>query len=61
LKSAIKFWLEIKQVDGLRIDAVKFIFERQNLQDEPLILENLNKTVKIKDYLKGQIITVYLN
>jgi glycosidase len=61
LKSAIKFWLEIKQVDGLRIDAVKFIFERQNLQDEPLILENLNKTVKIKDYLKEQIITVYLN
>ncbi len=61
MKSAIKFWLEIKQVDGLRIDAVKFIFERQNLQDEPLILENLNKTVKIKDYLKGQIITVYLN
>ena len=48
-------------MDGLRIDAVKFIFERQNLQDEPLILENLNKTVKIKDYLKGQIITVYLN
>jgi glycosidase len=61
LKDAIKFWLETKQVDGLRIDAVKFVFERQDLQDEPLILENLNKTVIIKDYLKRQIITVYLN
>ena len=41
----MKFWLEAKQVDGLRIDAVKFMFEREDLQDEPLILENLNKPV----------------
>lgn len=47
----MQFWLEYKQVDGLRIDAVKFIYEREDLQDEPLILENLNKPVCLISYL----------
>lgn len=36
----IKFWLETKKVDGLRIDALKHAFEDESFADEPLIKES---------------------
>jgi glycosidase len=44
----MQFWLETKKVDGLRIDAVKFVYENEEFDDEPLILENLDKPVIYK-------------
>ena len=35
-KNVIKFWLQEKQVDGLRIDALMFLYEDASLQDDPI-------------------------
>ncbi|KAJ9585850.1 hypothetical protein L9F63_020492 [Diploptera punctata] len=35
MKNAIRFWLD-KGVDGFRVDAVPYLFEDQELRDEPL-------------------------
>jgi alpha-glucosidase len=36
MRKVIRFWLEEKKVDGLRIDAVKHLFEDTDFKDEPL-------------------------
>ena len=54
LKSAIRFWIEKKNVDGLRIDAVKHLFESESLEDEPLrnssISDLSGKQLKYEDF-----------
>lgn len=45
LKDAMKFWLNEKMVDGLRIDAVKHLYENEDLEDEIIISSNLNRPV----------------
>lgn len=36
MKNILKYWLELG-VDGIRIDALKHLYERQDLKDEPII------------------------
>ena len=36
LQQIIKFWLKEKQVDGLRVDSLKYLYEDAHLQDEPI-------------------------
>ena len=45
IQEVIKFWLEEKDVDGLRVDALGFLFENQNFLDEP-IKQGTNLLVK---------------
>ena len=44
-KDAIEFWLKEKKVDGLRIDALGFLFEDKNFEDEPVKIKGPNTEV----------------
>jgi glycosidase len=36
MKNILRFWLENKNVDGFRIDALKHLFESDNFKEEPV-------------------------
>lgn len=36
MKNVLEYWLEIG-IDGVRIDALKHVFESVNMEDEPII------------------------
>ena len=42
LKNIFKFWLDTKNVDGFRIDALKHLFESKGFENEPMSRNNLN-------------------
>ena len=54
LQNAMRFWLDNKKVDGLRIDAVKHLFESKNFEDEPVnrtgTSDLLNKELRYEDF-----------
>lgn len=58
IKKVIKFWLETKKVDGLRIDAVRHLVESKNFSDEPLINDKKRaldvSELNYDDYLHNQ-------
>uniref|UniRef100_A0A8C5MHG8 Amino acid transporter heavy chain SLC3A1 n=1 Tax=Leptobrachium leishanense TaxID=445787 RepID=A0A8C5MHG8_9ANUR len=60
IQDIIKFWLE-KGVDGLTIDAAKFILEAKHLRDEPLVSplvtanDGLNYTDLFHDFTTTQV------
>jgi glycosidase len=37
IEDVIKFWLETKNIDGLRIDALANLYENIDFKDEPII------------------------
>jgi glycosidase len=41
MKRILKFWLHTKNIDGIRIDAIKHLFEDSSLKNEP---KNKNAT-----------------
>lgn len=43
LENIIDYWLKFRDVDGLRIDAVKHFYESQTLKDEPMRPEMVDK------------------
>ena len=44
MKKVLKFWLHTKNVDGIRVDAMKHLFEDALLRDEP---KNKKSTVML--------------
>lgn len=45
MKNVIKYWIDTKNVDGFRIDAVKHLFESEKFEDEPLIVASKFKSI----------------
>jgi alpha-glucosidase len=40
MKNILKYWIELG-IDGIRVDALKHVYESENLEDEPIIDSNL--------------------
>jgi len=40
MKNILNYWLELG-IDGVRIDALKHVYESENMKDEPIIDSNM--------------------
>jgi alpha-glucosidase len=50
LVKVIDYWLKFRDVDGLRIDAVKHFYESETLKDEPMKPEMVDKPLEFESY-----------
>lgn len=48
INDVIKYWLEIKNIDGLRIDALANLYENIDFKDEP-IKPNVNIDLNVRN------------
>ena len=56
LTNTIKFWLEQKNVDGFRMDALKFLYESETFKDEPIANSNASPD---KEVVYDDLVHVY--